>query len=349
MNKVGQGNKRALPIILYISIVSIFIITMFSFFYFRQKFFTIGLSKEVDYETYKKHYVMITSDTKSPFWEAVYQEARTEAKAYNAYVEYMGKNLSTPYDTKELLKIATNCNVDGIILEGDESEETTNLINKAVEKGIMVITVLKDNPKSKRQCFIGVNNYNLGKLYGEQVLALYKGEPERVLVLMDSGSSDTNQNIVYSSIKETIYEGLKESDTVELQAVSIRNDNRFSSEESIRDIIMDVKHLPSIMICLNDIDTKCAYQAVVDHNKVGEIDILGYYDSQDILAAIQKQIVHSTVAIDSKEMGSLCIWALEEYKTSGHVSSYLTADMEMITMKELDIYLQKMNEVGTTP
>ena len=323
-------------------------ITLFSFFYFRQKFFSIDASKDTAYEVYDKHYMMITSDIKSPFWESVYEAAKLEAKEYNAYVEYMGKNLSTAYDVKELLKMAIHCDVDGIILEGDESEEMTALINKAVEKGLVVITVLKDNPNSKRQCFVGVNNYNLGKVYGEQVLSLYYGEPERILVLMDAGSSNTNQSTIYSGIKDTLYKGIEESENIDIHTVTIGNENRFSSEESIRDIIMDVKHLPSIMICLSDVDTKCAYQAVVDHNKVGQINILGYYDSQDILGAIKKEIIHSTIAIDAKEMGELCSHALEEYREAGHVSDYLPVSTELITLKNIDKYLEVAKDLSVT-
>jgi ribose transport system substrate-binding protein len=212
-----------------------------------------------------------------------------------------------------------------------------------------VITVLKDSPKSARQCFVGVNNYALGQTYGQQVLKISDEHTKRILVLMDSNNSDTNQNIIYSSIKETIQKGSAKNQRLAIQTVTIENENAFSSEEAIRDIIMNSTSLPDIMICLNSIDTQCAYQAVVDHNKVGQIRILGYYNSQDILSAVQKEIIHSTISIDAKQIGTLCIQALDEYRTTGRVSNYLPVNTQLITLKNVNSYLKDKNKEMLTP
>ena len=335
--------RKLLPLTVYCSIGAILLITMFSICYFREKFLSLDIPKTINYQEYERHYALITSNVDLPFWESVYKEIKTEAKKHNAYVEYIGKNLSAAYDTKILLRIAIDCGVDGIIIEGDESTEVAELIDEAVKKGITVITVLKDSPKSSRQCFVGVNNYNLGKAYGQQVLKILDENTRRILVLIDSSNPDTSKNIIYSSIKETIQKGSAKNKLVNVEAVTVNNENTFSSEEAIRDIIMDAQHLPDIMICLNGIDTQCAYQAVVDHNKVGKVDILGYYNSQDILSAVQKEIIHSTIAIDAKQMGDLCVQALNEYKTMGHVSDYLSVDTKLITLENVNKYLKNEN------
>jgi len=336
-------NKHKKLVLLVICYSIIIIITTFSIFYFRERLLSAGIANTIDYQQYDKHYAIITSNMDLPFWESVYEEAKIEAKKHNAYVEYIGKDLSTTYDTQVLLRIAIDCAVDGIIIESNESLEVTKLINEAVEKGIAVITVLKDSPKSTRQCFVGINNYNLGKTYGQQVLKIWDKHTKRILVLMDASKQNTNQNIIYSSIREAILQDAAKSKQLDIQTVAINNNNTFSSEEAIRDIIMDTDNLPDIIICLNSIDTRCAYQAVVDHNKVGKIDILGYYNSQDILSAVQKEIIHSTISIDAKQMGALCVQALDEYKATGHVSDYLPVDTQLITLKNVNNYLKKEN------
>ena len=341
--KTSNKHRKILLLAVSISISISILLTMFSLFYFRNKLLPTAISNTASYEEYEKHYVVITNNMELPFWETVYEEAKLEAKKYNAYVEYMGKNLSAAYDTGVLLRIAIDCGVDGIILEGNESTEVAELINEAVEKGIAVITVLKDSPKSQRQCFVGVNNYNLGQSYGEQVLEIWEEDTKRILVLMNSNNPDTNQGVIYSSIKETIGKDSDKSKLLDIQTVIVNNENAFSAEEAIRDIIMDTKNLPDIMICLNSIDTQCAYQAVVDHNKVGQIRILGYYNSQDVLSAIQKEIIHSTISINAKQMGALCVQALNEYKETGRVSDYLTVDTQLITLENVGNYLENEN------
>ena len=60
--------------------------------------------------------------------------------------------------------------VDGIIVTGDDEEETVELIDEAVDAGIPVVTILSDCIESRRQCFVGSNNYNIGQEYGRQIL-----------------------------------------------------------------------------------------------------------------------------------------------------------------------------------
>ncbi|MDF2594806.1 MAG: ABC-type sugar transport system periplasmic component-like protein [Clostridia bacterium] len=338
--KTFDKHKKKFILIISYSIGIIILITIFSIFRFKEKLLAEGISDSINYQEYDKHYAIITSNTDLPFWNSVYEEAKIEAKKYNAYVEYIGKNLSITYDVETLLRIAIDCKVDGIILEANESPEVTELINEAVGKDITVITVLTDNPESGRQCFVGINNYNLGKIYGQQAAKIWNENTKRILVLMNSSTPDTNQNIIYSGIKETIQKEMTKGKPVDIQTITVNNENTFSSEEAIRDIIMDTDNLPDIMICLNSIDTQCAYQAVVDHNKVGEIDILGYYNSQDILTAIKKKIIHSTIAIDAEQMGVLCVQALNDYKRTGRVSDYLPVDTQLIALENVNSYLK---------
>lgn len=337
-------NKGNLLLTIYFMIIVILCLTTFSIFYFKEKILSIGNSNISDYEQYNKHYVLITNNRDTAFWEVVYESAKEEAKKDSAYIEYMGKDLSTDYNVKEYLRIAIDCNVDGIIIEADESDEVAKLIDEAEEKGIRVVTVLKDSLKSNRQSFIGINNYTLGQLYGQQVLEIQDKNTKRILVLMNSNDSVTNQNIIYSSLKETIKNAPQKNKPLQIDNIMVNNENVFSSEEAIRDIIMDEAISPNIMICLSGVDTQCAYQAVVDHNKVGIINILGYYSTPDILTAVKKKIIHSTILIDASQMGSLAVQALNDSIKGNRVSEYLPVDIELITLANVDSYMEKIDE-----
>ena len=329
--------KKLLSLVMFFCIGSLLAIALGMMVYFYKKPLSQESFNRGNNETYTKHYVIITEDVHSSLWEAIYESIKEEAKQYNAYVEYMGKNLATQYSTKELLRIAIDCNVDGIIIDANGSSEMETLINEAVEKEITVITVLNDCPTSIRQCFIGMNNYNIGKMYAEQILSLATEDKNKVLVLMDRNSSGENQGIIYSSIKENIVKDAQKSSKIALEAVAVDNENIFSTEEAVRDII--VKNIPDIMVCLNEVSTKCVYQAVVDHNKVGQIVILGYYDSSEILDAVEKEIIYSTVAIDAQQVGKLCIEALQGYKEEGRISDYLTLSAKLITVNTVEQFM----------
>jgi ribose transport system substrate-binding protein len=236
------------------------------------------------------------------------------------------------------MQIAIASKVDGIIIEPNGDNRITSLINKAEREGIPVITVFKDAPLSNRISFVGVSSYDQGQVYGKQVAEVVKEGKRKVTVLLNSDNKDTSQDIVYSSIRETV----ADSDA-EVKAATVNSQNTFSLEEDIRNIIMDTENPPDVLVCLNSVDTLCAYQAIVDYNKVGDIDIIGYYNSDLILNAIEKKIIHSTMVIDAKQMGSYCAAALTEYRKTKRVSNNFSVDISVITSENVQKYINDRN------
>ena len=152
-------------------------------------------------------------------------------------------------------------------------------------------------------------------------------------MLVDENRTDTSQNLVLLGIRETL-ENEGEGIPVTVEARPVDNSRSFSSEESIRDIFLDPKKLPDILVCLSAVHTRCAYQAAVDHNKVGTIQILGYYDSETILDGVAKNILCATAALDTDQMGRRCVEALDEYMETGYTNSYRAVDTRLITWEE---------------
>ena len=106
----------------------------------------------------------------------------------------------------------------------------------------------------------------------------------------------------------------------------------FSRESAGGDTLVPTDNAtPDILICLNATNTICAYQAVVDHNKVGEIQILGYYDSDEILTAVEKRIIQATVAVDANRVGATCVDALMEYLHFDRTSDFTPVSLTVVT------------------
>ncbi len=342
LNNKKETKKRThfTEAVIAIGIIAMVLLTIYCVFNFRALILASGINNFVHTQKYEKHYVLITDEQEDPLWDSIYQGVKEEGKRYNACVEYLGKSLPTDYSVQELFRIAIDAGVDGIIVVGDESEETVVLINEAVGKGIPVVTVLNDSTASLRQCFIGISNYNMGQEYARQALKLLRNKKgQKICVLMDSGSGDTSKNTTFLGIKETIAAKYPDKETVQIQALAVDDKNTFTSEETIRDLMLDEDNLPDILICLSAVDTRCAYQAAVDYNKVGKIEILGYYASDAILEAIKKDIIYSTIAVDGVQIGTLCIDALQEYEETGYVSGYFPVDTKLITGENVGYYI----------
>lgn len=328
--------------------------------------------EETEQAVYDKYYMMITEDNKSSIWRSIYQGACEQAMAENVYVDWLGDDLFQGYSVEEQMQIAIASGVDGIIVTANENAEMTELVNKAAEENIPVVTLYGDNTQSARCSFVGIGSYNLGHEYGrlalqiireklagqgvglvsvqgnetifEQVKVGSRERPVRVAVLVNAYAQGLDQNILWSGIQETIEQERGENLEIELELISVDDTNAFSIEESIRDIFME-REIPDIIICLNELHTTCVYQAVVDYNKVGQVNILGYYDSDTIINAIDRNVIYATVAIDTKQMGQFCIKALQEYHELGYTSQYFTADIRLIQKEDVEEYLGKGDSV----
>lgn len=314
--------------------------------YFSVKMKEVTEADTRSYENYDRHYVFITDNAEQEFWDEVYAAALKEGERSNAYVERLGENLNVNYRVEDLLRIANNSSVDGIIFCGEDNEKTVQLINEAVHKGIAVVSLRQDIENSERQCFVGVNSYDLGLEYGKQILEIAELEQmqnPRICILEDDTMSESKQNLITFAIRDSFSEAKPgEENLPDIEIRKIDTSEAFSAEEAIRDIFIDSENLPDIMVCLNSVYTECTYQAAVDYNLVGEVKILGYYSTDAILDAVEKQIIYSTVQVDTEEIGSQCINALTEYYESGYTSSYIPIGTQVIGKEEAKARLGKM-------
>ncbi len=336
-----QIRKNKFSQILIMTVLFIVITAIVGIIAFR--FYMRRFKEVLDDKNYSQYYVMISGDRKNSFWQSVYQGAREAGLSEDIYVDLLGDNLSQSYSREDLMQIAISSGVDGIIVVADESNEMSELINEAVAEGIPVVTLFGDNTHSDRCSFVGVGSYNLGREYGRQVIQIAdenkKEHPIQVTVLVNSYAQDSGQNILCSGIQETLDREKKAGTEIEMTIVAVDDTNAFSAEESIRNIFMR-DELPDIIICLNELYTTCVYQAVVDYNKVGLVNILGYYDSDTIINAIDRNVIYATVSVDTMQMGAFCIEALKEYYELGNTSQYFTADITLINKDNVSLYME---------
>lgn len=328
-------------ILLSLAFVSIVVVGFFMLSKYRMAMNQINTA-----ESYKQYYAMIVDDNRSAYWKSIYESAYEYGMEKDIYVELMGNNLLQDYSKEELLEIAIASDVDGIIVSADETERFVTLIDEAIANGIMVVTLQDDAASSKRLSYIGLGNYNLGREYGKQILNLAKHSPESLAVggktvidvtmLVDAKVKETGLDILSSAITETV--GQDGNIIVNTVFVAVDSTNTFASEEIIRDIFMQGSQ-PDVIVCLSELTTVCAYQTVVDYNKVGQVDILGYYTSDTILSAIDHGVIAATMVIDTKQLGKYCVDALNEYHMYGNTSQYYSADITIVNKENVSEYI----------
>ena len=307
--------------------------------YFQKTLDKVDLGEGEGAASYEKHYLMISGEENNLMWDSIYESASEAAKEEDAYVELISPQQGDSYTQADYLRIGIASQVDGIILEADGSSEEEALIQEALEDGIPVVTVLTDDSSSARISFVGLNSYQLGNAYTEQILGLLKKDQSTNVMLLSNSQSKTQEtNLIYYQIKKELEEKKAKEQDVTITEYSINSSSDFDTEEFVRDIFVNGESLPDVLVCMDEVVTECVYQALVDYNQVGNVDVVGFYYSEVILDAISKGIISSAIALDMEEVGRYSINALEEYFSLGHTSSYYSVGQHVITRENAGTY-----------
>lgn len=326
--------------IIFITLLGCVVLLSGIWTFFQKNMEQVDLEETRKSGTYKKHYVLITDERDSMLWNSVYESASAQAAAADAYLELVRLDDTGEYTLEDSIRISIASMVDGIILRPDGREAVRELIDQAVDQGIPVVAILNDDSESKRISFVGLNSYQMGDAYTEQAQKYLKPDHTEIMLLVDSQSMDSGANLIYAQMIKTIESEKLPGQTINIMAYPVDSSTDFETEEVIRDIFVNGDTLPDIMICMDEVATECAYQALVDYNEVGNIDIIGYYYSNLILDAVNKGTIPATIALDTEEIGRYCISALEEYLSLGYASDYYSVGMNVITSENVDLFME---------
>ena len=345
MNTKGLRNRTPFPVLI-IAILFLFAATAGVLTYVRHLENAAVSEKETSFQEYSRHYAFVTSSRDDIFWEEIFNQAKRYGDTKGTFVEWMGKDLTVDYSKKELLEIAIASGVDGIILEGDGSEDIRTLIAEADRASIPVVTVLSDCGGSQRKSFVGIDSYDVGREYGRQIIRVANSNTKEALILMNTAAEDTGQNTIYNGIQETLgNEGNHLN--LDLATRAVMSDSQFGGTEEIRSIFQEFylhpETMPEIVICLNEQNTISVCQAVVDYNLVGQVDILGYFATDTILNAINRNVISASIAVDTQQLAVRSVEALDEYLETGHVSDFVAMDVNTVTKDNVEGYLRNAN------
>ena len=296
--------------------------------YFNKSTEEIGRQEAAAQEKYNRHYVLIVEDPASNLWQEIYESAAERAEEENVYLELLDSDAADENTLEDFLRISIAAKVDGIIMQPDGSEEVRELIGEAWENGIPVVTALEDDSDSERISFVGINSYQMGSVYAEAIANNLEKDEGTVLVLAGENARETGTDLLLLQLMND----LKQKDkSVQVSSYYMNASGGFELEEAVRDIFIRQEALPDMLVCLNEMITECAYQTLIDYNQVGNVDIIGYYESGTILDAIKKHTISCTISFDTDEIGRYSIDALNEYYSLGHVSNYFN-----VTIKTID-------------
>ncbi len=301
--------------------------------YFIQKEDTTFFQSKARY-----HFYFVGQNLVDPFWKEIRLGAENAAKDYNVAVEFNAPRFNNSKEELKYLDIAILSNVDGIITHVSNDSNFTELIDKAYSKGIPVITIENDDKSSNKNTFVGTNSFLLGTEAAKLMIKATDKEANIAIIISNDYEPDTaSQNLKISGFLSAI----KDQTNMEVVKTFTSKMGILSSEEITQSIINNYPEIDAIFTT-NSVDTLGAAQLIVDHNRVGNITLVGYGDTKNILEYIKKGIIYGTVMSDPYKMGYESIKAMMDIKEDNNVSAFIDTGVKIIEKSNLEEYIMKL-------
>lgn len=95
----------------------------------------------------------------------------------------------------ELLKQQIAAKVDVLVVQGNEDEEYIDTLKEAWSEGIQIICVDTDIKSFPEHLYIGTDNYEAGKMLGEELINVTDGEANVALISGEPGFSNMEERL----------------------------------------------------------------------------------------------------------------------------------------------------------
>jgi ribose transport system substrate-binding protein len=192
-------------LLIYLLLLSCAVSLIFTVIYFVKVFHSeVAVPGSVDVQDIPYRIVVISQEMDSPFWNQVERGALTAGEQLQVGVEFWGTYRSNMEDFMKHIEIAIASKVDGIIVQGLNTEEFSTITKlKAAQYGIPVITIANDVSmnESLRKTYVGSNHLLGGQMIAAQLVHDMQGAGK--VVVMASDREEESQRLRLEGIIET--------------------------------------------------------------------------------------------------------------------------------------------------
>ncbi len=256
----------------------------------------------------KKRYAYVTNGV-AEFWTLAEAGANKAGAELGVDVSVLMPGSLT--DQKNMLEDAITRGVDGIAVSPIDPINQTDMLNR-VASAAELITHDSDAPESDRRAYIGMDNYEAGRLCGQLIKeALPEGGSIMLLIgrMEQDNSRKRRQGVIDELLDRSsdpnrfdppgdVIKGKKYivlgtlTDGFDLAKAKANAEDALSRHPNI-----------SAMVGLFAYNPPAIIQALEQAGKIGAVKIVGFDEDEQTLAGIQSGAVHGTIVQNPYEYG----------------------------------------------
>ncbi|MCJ8012946.1 substrate-binding domain-containing protein [Paenibacillus sp. KQZ6P-2] len=251
-----------------------------------------------------KHIVLIAQELDNPFWREMEQGADQAADKLGMKIDYMGPIRIDPSEQMRLLEKSIAAKPDAILVQGIGNPEYDQLIGKAVDQGIPVLTVDADEPGSRRLAYVGTDNRKAGEQLGELVV---KNEARNGQIGVIIGSEADNQRLRLEGFRSVI------SAAPGFQIIDVRSSNisRIGAAEQAEAMLKQHPDISTI-VGFSALDAAGIVEGVTAAGQE-DVSVYGFDDLEVTRKGISEGDIKASVVQQPGEIGAKAVYLLDQW------------------------------------
>ena len=256
----------------------------------------------------KASYALVTTGV-DPFWDICKKGGEDAGEELGVNVEVLMP--SSGDDQKSKLEDLLAKGVDGIAVAAIDPNNQKGFFDEVAESSIL-ITMDTDAPKTKRQVFVGMDNYDAGWMGGELVKEAIPEGGEVVLFigrLEQDNAKRRRQGVIDCLLGRekdaNRYDAPGQSQIGAKYTVLATLTDQFDrpkAKENVEDMLTKHENVAA-MVGLFAYNPPAILEALKQAGKIGQVKVIGFDENPVTLQAIKDGSVHGTVVQDPYEYG----------------------------------------------
>lgn len=250
-----------------------------------------------------KTVAVITKGSDSDFWNDVKNGAFSAATEYNIDITFEGPDSEEDYKSQnKMIENAVSKNVGAIVLSAIDYEKNAPAVQKAIDKGIKVITVDSDVDANGKELFIGTDNVSAGKKAAEQAIELCKNEKSVNIGIVNYGENTENGKQRLKGFTDYI-DKVKNAKVV--ASVNVES-NAESATLGAKQLIEENKGI-NVLIGFNEWSTLGVGCAIKELNLKDEVFGIGFDSNVNCVGMLETGEIDTLIVQNPFSMGYLSV------------------------------------------
>lgn len=248
----------------------------------------------------KHRFTWINPVSGEEYWKKAETGMQEAAEKYDVDIETIDIEQLDSDKYIYALREAVAAKTEGILAVGWRYDDIEPEIKKIIDIGIPVIYIDTDIEDSSRLCFVESDNYEAGRLAGEEIVRVTGGQGCVGILRL---TSVENQEKRVAGIEAVL------KDYPEIQLVNVNDEftetesvNKNVSMKRIQDMLEKYPDMTAI-VGTNAYETVAAGTVVEAMEYSDKIRIVGFDDNEETMDYIKKHVIDATVVQQPEKMG----------------------------------------------